>query len=528
MASCSRTGGAVKRLVTECMKNKKSIVTIVCIVAVLVVAGIVIFGLLGGHGGPNPTDPTNTVPTTQGTDPTNPTTQGTQPTTVPGPTDPIDPTDPVGPTDPTGPVDPTDPANPTGPDHQHSYTTETVAPTCIDKGYTTYTCECGDTYGADPVDALGHDYKDETFKATCTKGGYTKHTCSRCDDTYTDNETEAKGHDYETKAKEATCEEGGYTKQVCKVCGDEVSESTTKAKGHKYGDWTTDKEPTCTTDGTASRTCGTCGKKETDTLGAYGHEFDDAVMIPATCTTDGYRQGTCVTCGEAVKETIPATGHDWGEWEITKEQTLVQDGEKQRTCKTCGEVEIEVIPKGEHEHDWQTRVVPPSGCTEVGYTETYCTGCDKVYRRDYVAAPGHDLTDWQTTKEAGPGVAGEEERHCRNCDYVETRPIDPTDYESYIDPRVKVIDLGVGRPSYRYGDRGEEVGRMQVNDSRTWGETPSIWVNDDNSLTVVWYNREGERVEVHMDPPPDPDTCYRSLTIKEDGTYHMVLNYYFT
>ena len=47
---------------------------------------------------------------------------------------------------------------------EHEYKTKVYAPTCTDKGYTTYICECGDSYVADYVNAKEHidtngDYK---------------------------------------------------------------------------------------------------------------------------------------------------------------------------------------------------------------------------------------------------------------------------------------------------------------------------------------------------------------------------------
>ena len=51
--------------------------------------------------------------------------------------------------------------------HEHSYTAVVTPPTCTEKGYTTYTCACGDSYKKDFVSALGHDFKD----GTCTRCG---------------------------------------------------------------------------------------------------------------------------------------------------------------------------------------------------------------------------------------------------------------------------------------------------------------------------------------------------------------------
>ena len=48
----------------------------------------------------------------------------------------------------------------TGTPHVHTYTETVTAPTCTEGGYTTYTCDCGDTYTADEVAALGHSFVD--------------------------------------------------------------------------------------------------------------------------------------------------------------------------------------------------------------------------------------------------------------------------------------------------------------------------------------------------------------------------------
>ena len=45
--------------------------------------------------------------------------------------------------------------------HTHCYDTTTTAPTCTEQGYTTYTCECGDSYADTYIDALGHINEDK-------------------------------------------------------------------------------------------------------------------------------------------------------------------------------------------------------------------------------------------------------------------------------------------------------------------------------------------------------------------------------
>ena len=53
------------------------------------------------------------------------------------------------------------------PPHEHSYTAVVTEPTCTTGGFTTYTCECGDSYIADETPALGHDWNGTS--------------CTRCD-----------------------------------------------------------------------------------------------------------------------------------------------------------------------------------------------------------------------------------------------------------------------------------------------------------------------------------------------------------
>ena len=57
-----------------------------------------------------------------------------------------------------------------GTTHEHSYTSEVTAPTCEAAGYTTYTCECGHSYTADEVVALGHKgYEADFLCDACNK-----------------------------------------------------------------------------------------------------------------------------------------------------------------------------------------------------------------------------------------------------------------------------------------------------------------------------------------------------------------------
>lgn len=118
--------------------------------------------------------------------------------------------------------------------HAHSYTSRVTNPTCTEGGYTTFTCDCDDTYTADQTDATGHTYREKVTSPTCADKGYTTYTCSACGDSYTGNET--------------------------------------AATGHSWGSWKVTKEPTTTTEGTEQNTCKNCGKTDSRSIAKLPEE----------------------------------------------------------------------------------------------------------------------------------------------------------------------------------------------------------------------------------------------------------------
>lgn len=257
---------------------------------------------------------------------------------------PSDPVDPSGPADPTGPSEPDDPIVPSEPVHEHSYSEKVTEATCVEAGYTTYTCDCGDTYVDNRVSATGHswgewvttkepteaatgtaerscsecDEKESkvldkiipnhthsytgkvTTAATCTKEGVKTYTCS-CGGSYTESVAKI-SHSYKDTVTKPTCTEKGYTVHKCSSCGDSYKDSYVNATGHSYSAYKSNGDATCTTDGTKTATCSNgCGTKDTKTDAgtALGHSYSKDSVVEPTLWSTGYTVYTCGRCSDS-------------------------------------------------------------------------------------------------------------------------------------------------------------------------------------------------------------------------------------
>ena len=181
----------------------------------------------------------------------------------------------------------------------HKYAAVVTPPTCTNKGYTTYTCACGDTYIDNDVAATGHGYGDWTTvtAATCTATGTDRRDCANCDH-YETRSVDALGHtEVIDAAVDATCTESGLTEgKHCSVCNEVlVAQQVVAALGHT--------------------------------------EVIDAA-VDATCTESGLTEGShCSVCGEifVAQTVVEAIGHSgtWGEANA--------EGIETQSCTICGE-----------------------------------------------------------------------------------------------------------------------------------------------------------------------------------------------
>ncbi len=260
----------------------------------------------------------------------------------------------------------------------HKHNAVVTAPTCTDKGYTTYTCACGDSYVADEVPASEHTWDDGVIDpdSTCTAEGTKTFTCSVC---------------------------GATKTEVVSV------------KGHKYNAVVT--APTCTVDGYTTYTCSACGDTyKADYVDANGHDYDAVVTAP-TCTDKGYTTYTCA-CGDSyVADEVPASEHTWDDGVIDPDSTCNKEGTKTFTCSKCGDTRTEVVKvKGHTKGEAVTENEVAASCENTGSYDTvvYCSVCGAEISRETVTVPaaGHGKTVGFTYDDNGDGTHN---KICADC-----------------------------------------------------------------------------------------------------------------
>ena len=156
--------------------------------------------------------------------------------------------------------------------HTHSYKDVVTAPTCTEKGYTTHTCSCGDSYVDTYTDALGHawDNGKVTKEPTETETGVKTFTCTRCGETKTETIPKlTHEHSYKAVVTAPTCTAKGYTTHTCS-CGDSYVDTYVDALGHAWDSGTVTKQPTATETGIRTYACTRCSATKTETIPATG------------------------------------------------------------------------------------------------------------------------------------------------------------------------------------------------------------------------------------------------------------------
>ncbi len=286
----------------------------------------------------------------------------------------------------------------------HQFTDKVTAPTCLEGGYTTHSCDiCGEGFVTDYTDPTGHDWDEGTLlhNATCTGEGLKEYHCKNCDEkryennaanghfpgepaTCTEPQTctkcgaiivKAAGHNFKPEVTEPTCTTMGFTNYVCENCGLEYQSKYTQPLGHCFTETVT--EPACLDQGFTTHVCDHCGLTYVDEYtDALGHDWDNGTtFVGATCNGEGMKEYRCRRCDYHRMESESPEGHTPG-----KPATCLDP----QVCTVCGAV----LEKATG-HSMKTEVTPAT-CLEMGYTTYSCENCDFSYKSDYTKPLGHN------------------------------------------------------------------------------------------------------------------------------------------
>ena len=346
--------------------------------------------------------------------------------------------------------------------HTHNYTTVVTAPTCTERGFTTHTCACGDSYVDTYVNALEHNFVDyvSNNNATCEQDGTETATCSRqgCEETDTrTKENSALNHDYgvitytwdenQCTATRVCAHDNTHVEtetMVAEYIKDTDATCTAPEKGHYVAAFTNAVFESQTTVSNSvengaklEHTHSTLKHSDTehwyecvcgDKKGVEGH----TPSAPATETTDQI-------CTECERVLVPSLGHVHT-LHLTKvnakEQSCTETGNIEYYTCTCNKwftdstatTEIEdknsvVLEKDTHNYgEWIEEI--PTVCGENGVKAHYhCSECEQNFDANYnkienltiLATEEHNYSEWMTVQSGGCSAVSYKVTICYKC-----------------------------------------------------------------------------------------------------------------
>lgn len=256
--------------------------------------------------------------------------------------------------------------------HNHPYTATVTDPTCTEPGYTTYTCDCGDTYVAEEVAASGHTYGVPAYNWEGTELTVTL-TCDKCEEG-TENKVLTGNAQGEVKSStEGDCQTKATVTYTATVTLNDVAYTNETIIDGKLGEHnlvvTEAKEATCTTPGNnVYYTCSVegCGKvfkadKTTETT-------VDAETI----------QTTNHTPGEPVeKNRVEATATENGSYDLVVYCSVCKTHEISRKTVVIPAAGAPVEVKIDDKTKGAATITEPAGGWHYGEENTFTVTYDK-------------------------------------------------------------------------------------------------------------------------------------------------------
>ncbi len=300
-----------------------------------------------------------------------------------------------------------------------------TAPTCDEDGYTTYVCECGNTWTGEPTTAIGHSFTKTEVKpeylatqATCVaKATYYK-SCANCGEagTETFESGELAAHAFTEAIKDeahlkaaATCVTKAVYWYDCANCDVIASDETVEANyytdeesellPHVYELEVVDEKylavpATCSTKAIyyKSCACGASGKDSEvevvfETGEALGHIVETIPGKDPTCTEDGYTESRVCkrptadgkTCGAVLKAQVkrPATGHkEYVSVEKVEANCVKVGHTEEKKCAVCEQLltlPSITTPALGHVDDDGDEICDRTGCGTIVVMGTDCS-----------------------------------------------------------------------------------------------------------------------------------------------------------
>ena len=334
--------------------------------------------------------------------------------------------------------------------------------TCINKGYTLYTCQtagCEYSYKTNVTLPNGHNYVAVVTQPTCTQMGYTTYVCSVCENSYAGDNIATVPHNYQNNICTACGAEKSSSAEVTISFAD-VSNRTLITKTQQV--WS--KDGVSLINNKASATSDVADYKNpvrlyagsSVTIEASGNitkiEFDcnsssyattlqksigssaalnsDKVTVVldgssntftiAKLTAQVRLDAVTVSCADAE----PTCQHTNTATDSAVAPTCTATGLTEgKHCVDCGKTLVTQQTVSALGHTYASAIVNPT-CTEQGYT-TYTCDCGENYVDHTIDALGHTPSEWIVDVEAQIGVSGSRHKECTVCnETLETEVIE--------------------------------------------------------------------------------------------------------